>query len=1268
MKHSLSFKRAELVFKSQCLMGALLLLAITLSTFAPLIAVYAQEEGSTTQSEQSDFSIDAPETAEPTDASQPDGNSEAVESAAESVEADSENTPEVVQPTEVVEPAPVEVVPQDEQVVEVLEPVATTTEPLIPTGEKFKKKLDLPLEEQLALVRQHLLREGLPQVALERLSAYESQIRAEVETKNILEKAWDFITGNTEEAANQREAERLIKQKPFKVEGFEGKLNVSSARSYESEFVKAREHGSFLQKVKNLIKSGSFINEDPHKTKEKRAPLSWLFGSNKAVADVSNDPQDYLNEGGEIAFTQAIQDQATALDGDPLKILNFVRNNVEYVPYYGSKKGSNATLLELAGNDTDKASLLIALLRTSDIAARYRQVDAKMSIETANELFGTNSATTTAQIMSMQRIPYVMYVQQDGQPAFFVIEHTYVEAWLPYGVSRGADVEDGGLYQWVPMDPSINSYTYEQPIDVVEEMNTNGFDIETFFDNYLDGDYGVSTEPLAAFKTVVEDFLASTTLDYYPDLAYEDVLTRSYPGQSELSFVPGSLPYEIAADLDTYGFIPASLRHTVEFTVTEGVDVVLNHTAYVSDLADQEVLITYEAATQDDQDIIDSFDTIYDVVPLSLVAVKPVLKVNGDVVETGSATTTPGRTQAYQMEFYQPDRDIGGSVVSELVNDMSKKLITGTTDGIAINTDRMVPPLLRPDVDAETGSFTSDQLLYQTATEYLFNLQDTHGELAAVTGGDFAHVASRVAIGNGVEVTHQSGQPYSFEWVGLRIDAALKVRYFNRVNPDSINSNRKEFFAVFGLQASQEESDIFEENFDVESIATVKGLKMVADGEFAGVTLEKITSANQSDINSLLVSTSTKNAFTAAVNAGKTIYTPSEPITYEDWNGLFYIAVDIEDGDATYAIGEGLNGGYTVVEQWDSGWENFWRRWGTFNLDVTINSPTNGATYNKGQNIPWSASYTSVFKNWTETLTLKTTKAKIGPNKLQAGYGQPDYVTVNIIQNPSCKIGSINPQFDADICQVAAAYGIPKGILKAMIHQETGSVQNSFDPRTSRYEPKRDYDDFQKSSPNVGITNTPYSYYVLAGKKATGETLSNGSRVNKLKTDPYTVIKNQASGGWFFRGVVYADRAPYDGIITVAELYANDLNAAGKSRQGWPTLGSPSGYTGNFTPQFAISSSYGLGHTMYYESTQARNMSNQLIMKSDNTPQDLVHNTRLGIEVAASILKAKYNIVGNAGSDNCAGWSDALLAYNGGGDPNYVPNVCKYYRTNYPVN
>ena len=66
-----------------------------------------------------------------------------------------------------------------------------------------------------------------------------------------------------------------------------------------------------------------------------------------------------------------IEELARNLQHDPKLIYEFVRNKIEYVPYYGFLKGATQTLLDRAGNDADQAALLAALLRASGFTAKY---------------------------------------------------------------------------------------------------------------------------------------------------------------------------------------------------------------------------------------------------------------------------------------------------------------------------------------------------------------------------------------------------------------------------------------------------------------------------------------------------------------------------------------------------------------------------------------------------------------------------------------------------------------------------------------------------------------------------------------------------------------------------------------------------------------------------------------------------------------------------------------------------------------------------------
>lgn len=67
------------------------------------------------------------------------------------------------------------------------------------------------------------------------------------------------------------------------------------------------------------------------------------------------------------ASTQPIEitTLAQALKCDPDLVFEYVYNNIEYEPLFGSNKGALGTLLDLRGNDIDQVQLLSALLEAS---------------------------------------------------------------------------------------------------------------------------------------------------------------------------------------------------------------------------------------------------------------------------------------------------------------------------------------------------------------------------------------------------------------------------------------------------------------------------------------------------------------------------------------------------------------------------------------------------------------------------------------------------------------------------------------------------------------------------------------------------------------------------------------------------------------------------------------------------------------------------------------------------------------------------------------
>jgi large repetitive protein len=79
-----------------------------------------------------------------------------------------------------------------------------------------------------------------------------------------------------------------------------------------------------------------------------------------------------------------IQEMLNQVGPGAQEAFEFVRNEIGYESYKGSLRGARGTLWSKAGNSLDQASLLIALLRSQGISARY--VQGSLSDESAKEL------------------------------------------------------------------------------------------------------------------------------------------------------------------------------------------------------------------------------------------------------------------------------------------------------------------------------------------------------------------------------------------------------------------------------------------------------------------------------------------------------------------------------------------------------------------------------------------------------------------------------------------------------------------------------------------------------------------------------------------------------------------------------------------------------------------------------------------------------------------------------------------------------------------
>ena len=139
-------------------------------------------------------------------------------------------------------------------------------------------------------------------------------------------------------------------------------------------------------------------------------------------------------------YDEYMLQKAAEIGQAPETLFAYVRS-LGYESYSGSLRGTRGTIWSEAGNSLDQASLLIAMLRTSGIPARYRH--GKLDTERTEELILSMFPEPTRVIGHIPEGIIVSNPISDTQLLAESEDHWWVEAYLP---------SQGG---WTDLDPSF---------------------------------------------------------------------------------------------------------------------------------------------------------------------------------------------------------------------------------------------------------------------------------------------------------------------------------------------------------------------------------------------------------------------------------------------------------------------------------------------------------------------------------------------------------------------------------------------------------------------------------------------------------------------------------------------------------------------------------------------------------------------------------------------------------------------------------------------
>jgi hypothetical protein len=648
-----------------------------------------------------------------------------------------------------------------------------------------------------------------------------------------------------------------------------------------------------ITRTEILINSISDLENSTSQTKDRIKALSdnlrnvgmaWVEIYRGLVENVppSDLDPDYLDETVDALITAEIRQKALDLGNDPLEIYNFVQS-LSYDTYFGSSRGSVWTLSGGSGNDFDKSSLLLALLRAAGYPARY--VHGWVEITPSDlirilggksvTLEGLNYAMTLDQALGILTQNGVSYEMRGDNVA---MEHILVEAALPTQETKAAT-------QWL--------------FEISDTLN-----------------------------------LGKLTSSEFLELYSENSLKNTIQINPGYSWVPLDPSFSNYTNLEAvnYSEISDELRQKIQIITSDGLD---SGIIPLPLLAKKKIIIEYipadenQAATLGDQSLyrvldnggINWFLGYKDMFGWygtpNYIYVKPVLIIGDQTISTGNNVPL-GSGQNLMLNLTYPNQGSGQDLKSYRAGDMYSVTISPAYEPPSrIREEAEKTAALKEEYDVTGDPAVYDemvaQLLYTTGITYYSGCDSTDKLLEETFITKCYHSAIRCDyVSRGVKYWEsQSGffQVYANYLPGaISHDSPINQRStYSLIGQEEgrILFNLKSAFAYSGWE-SQSISGLFE----VEAVSTTY---ILAYAQSQGIPVYVLNQENLADTLPLLnIESYLKDWISSDVNAGYQVIIPGEEVTIGQWHGTGWAVINNEGGGVYWILG-GLNGNYMLA-------------------------------------------------------------------------------------------------------------------------------------------------------------------------------------------------------------------------------------------------------------------------------------------------------------------------------------------------------------------
>ncbi len=661
------------------------------------------------------------------------------------------------------------------------------------------------------------------------------------------------------------------------------------------------------------------------------ASAALLSGMLVAAAGTTPSPAD-LAANQDVQITPEIEALAAQLGRDPVAIYNWVRNNIDFVPTYGSIQGSHMTLMARRGNAFDTASLLIALLRASGIPARYMYGTIQVPADRAmNWVGGVTTPEAAQQLLGQGGIPNVGLVS-GGRVVAIKMEHVWVEAFLDYLPGRGS--RNGAGESWVQIDASFKQFSYPSldirnsvpfdPAPLAEQIKaTTQFNEQEGWAGPID-----NSVLEASFRDHYNQVLAYLNTAA-PDATVADVLGARTIVPVSRTILASSLPYKLIAVGNRYSTLPSNQRHKFRYSLyTSSLEYALQAPAItversLPEVAGRKITITFRAATPEDQltalafleNAGNNLGNLPSTIPGYLINVVADIKIGGTTVATSGAFRA-GTELIEQPGVYDPTT---GWSVSD-----SNTLIAGETRVYAVDTgyvpaqhlqalsnqlqatkDVIDAPVIE---DVDPDAWLGDAL-YATILMYFKTTYRSMMESAAGAGVVAYRKPGYGSVTAALQPLYFFGMPRDVRPSGFDVDVDRMATI--AAGKDNSMSSLMGFMIASGGYTSYFEGYLPSKMLsNAQAQPGPSAAYLLALANSLGQTTYTIE-ANNLDLalGRLSLSADLADEIRRYVGAGKIAIIHQSPVAAGNWRGYGYVILDKQTGAGAYKISGGLNGG-----------------------------------------------------------------------------------------------------------------------------------------------------------------------------------------------------------------------------------------------------------------------------------------------------------------------------------------------------------------------